>query len=90
MSDEGAVLNGSWCWAHAWRFAPIDRRQSAASRRGKASLEAENGVDIDDLRDRKKSVRELAEFFGGLDYVAIGPGRLGHTNSTYNPIAARG
>jgi hypothetical protein len=38
----------------------------------------------------KKSVRELAEFFGGLDYVAIGPGRLGHTNSTYNPIAARG
>jgi hypothetical protein len=37
----------------------------------------------------KKSVRELAQFFGGLDYVAIGPGRLGHTNSTYNPIAAR-
>jgi hypothetical protein len=30
VSDEAAVLNGVLVLAHAWRFALIDRRQSAA------------------------------------------------------------
>ena len=38
--------------------------------------------------DLCKSVREIGELFGGLDYAAVAQ-RIRRTKSTYNPIAAR-
>jgi len=35
-----------------------------------------------------KSLREIGELFGGLDYAAVAQ-RIRRTNSTYDPIAAR-
>jgi len=35
-----------------------------------------------------KSLREIGELFGGLDYAAVAQ-RIRRTKSTYNPIAAR-
>ena len=35
-----------------------------------------------------KSLREIGELFGGLDYAAVAQ-PIRRTNSTYNPIAAR-
>jgi len=35
-----------------------------------------------------KSLREIGEVFGGLDYAAVAQ-RIRRTKSTYNPIAAR-
>jgi len=35
-----------------------------------------------------KSLREIGDLFGGLDYAA-GPQRIRRTKSTYNSIAAR-
>jgi hypothetical protein len=38
--------------------------------------------------DLCKSLREIGELFGGLDYAAVAQ-RIRRTKSTYNPIAAR-
>ena len=35
-----------------------------------------------------KSLREIGELFGGVDYAAVAQ-RIRRTKSTYNPIAAR-
>jgi hypothetical protein len=35
-----------------------------------------------------KSLREIGELFGGLDYAAVAQ-RIRRTKFTYNPIAAR-
>jgi len=35
-----------------------------------------------------KSLREIGELFGGLDYAAVAQ-RIRRTKATYNPIAAR-
>ena len=37
---------------------------------------------------RSKSLREIGELFGGLDYAAVAQ-RIRRTKSTYNLIAAR-
>jgi hypothetical protein len=36
----------------------------------------------------QKSLREIGELFGGLDYAAVAQ-RIRRTKSTYNPIAER-
>jgi hypothetical protein len=36
----------------------------------------------------RKSLREIGELFGGLDYAAVAQ-RIRRTKSTYSPIAAR-
>jgi hypothetical protein len=38
--------------------------------------------------DLCKSLREIGELFGGLDYAEVAQ-RIRRTKSTYNPIAAR-
>jgi len=38
--------------------------------------------------DTSKSLREIGELFGGLDYAAVAQ-RIRRTKATYNPIAAR-
>lgn len=63
----------------------VDRRRLAPGERG---LQAKNVAMWMVWETGSKSLREIGELFGGLDYAAVAQ-RIRRTKSTYNPIAAR-
>jgi chromosomal replication initiation ATPase DnaA len=63
----------------------VDRQRLAPGERG---LQAKNVAMWMVWETGSKSLREIGELFGGLDYAAVAQ-RIRRTKSTYNPIAAR-
>jgi hypothetical protein len=55
---------------------------------GERGLQAKNVAMWMVWETGSKSLREIGELFGGLDYAAVAQ-RIRRTKSTYNPIAAR-
>jgi len=56
--------------------------------RSSGHLQAKNVAMCVVCETGSKSLREIGELFGGLDYAAVAQ-RIRRTKSTYNPIAAR-
>ena len=64
----------------------VDRQRLLAP--GERGLQAKNVAMWMVWETGSKSLREIGELFGGLDYAAVAQ-RIRRTKSTYNPIAAR-
>jgi len=64
----------------------VDRQRLVAP--GERGLQAKNVAMWMVWETGSKSLREIGELFGGLDYAAVAQ-RIRRTKSTYNPIAAR-
>jgi len=64
----------------------VDRQRLVAP--GEKGLQAKNVAMWMVWETGSKSLREIGELFGGLDYAAVAQ-RIRRTKSTYNPIAAR-
>jgi len=66
----------------------IRSRSAALGRACERGLQAKNVAMWMVWETGSKSLREIGELFGGLDYAAVAQ-RIRRTKSTYNPIAAR-
>jgi hypothetical protein len=64
----------------------VDRQRLVA--RGERGLQAKNVAMWMVWETGSKSLREIGELFGGLDYAAVAQ-RIRRTKSTYSPIVAR-